>query len=279
MDDVRRQPSGSCTVRSSLDNLRPAFSVSHQFQDFQSGCFGPEWDGFDSFVEDICDCYRQKHGRKEAMTIVMGACGSQLTDSLEEMLLDPVVPASNKRPVQEYRPVSSLEYCTDVSGVRPRVALRCTLLVSSEEAIGCVMETDAEPVASVFQGALQLDPLCIKASNQYLVVLFIPGELAEAVLLPRFSYPLSSDPTQMQREPWQLDDELVDLAELEHHGGDANCCATVVEAPKVVLQQNLGVRNARASVSGVSVTWVHGPLELWPHSTPQTALNLPAFTS
>ncbi|XP_049516521.1 uncharacterized protein LOC125942407 [Dermacentor silvarum] len=199
-EDMRRQPSCSCSIRSFLDNLRPAFSVSQQFQDFQSGCFGAEWAVFDKLVEDICDCYRQEHGRKEAMTIATGACGSQLTHSLGEML-DSVVPASNKRPVQECRPVTSPEYFIDVTGVRSRAPLRWTLLVCSEEALDCVIKNAPEPVASVFQGALQLDALCVKASNQYLVVLFIPGELAEAVLLPRFSYPLSSDPTQMQRVP------------------------------------------------------------------------------
>lgn len=79
MEDMRRQPSCSCSIRSFLDNLRPAFSVSQQFQDFQSGCFGAEWAVFDKLVEDICDCYRQKNERKEAMTIATGACGSQLT--------------------------------------------------------------------------------------------------------------------------------------------------------------------------------------------------------
>ncbi|XP_049516532.1 uncharacterized protein LOC125942420 [Dermacentor silvarum] len=63
------------------------------------------------------------------------------------------------------------------------------------------MKNAPEPVASVFHGALLLDPLCFKASSQYAVVLIIPRVLTQAVLLPRFSYPLSSDPTQTQREP------------------------------------------------------------------------------
>lgn len=199
MEDMRRQPSCSCSIRSFLDNLRPAFSVSQQFQDFQSGCFGAEWAVFDKLVEDICDCYRQKNERKEAMTIATGACGSQLTRSLEEMF-SPVVPASNRHPVQERLLVTSTQYFIDVSGSRPRVPLCWTLLVTSEEALDCVIENTSEPVVSVFQGALQLDPLCLKASNQYSVVLLIPRVLTEAVLLPRFSYLLSSHLTQMQRE-------------------------------------------------------------------------------
>lgn len=134
------------------------------------------------------------------MKIATRACGSQVTRSLEEMF-DPAVPASNKHPVQECRPVTSPEYFIDVSGVRPRVILRLTLLVSSEKALDCVTKNSPEPVASVFQDALQLDPLCLKASSQCVVVLIIPRVLTQAVLLPRFSYLLSSDPTQMQREP------------------------------------------------------------------------------
>ncbi|XP_065298017.1 uncharacterized protein [Dermacentor albipictus] len=183
-----RQPSCSCDMRSLLDDLRPAFRVSYQLQNFQSGFFATKWDSFDSLVEGICDCYRRNHRRREAMAIVIAACGSQLTHSLEE-IFSQVAPAGNKRPIQECRPVSSPECFIAVFGVRSRVPLGCPLLVSSEEALDCLMED-----------APELDPLCVKASNLHWAVLLIPAELAGAVLLLRFSYTLSSDPAQMERD-------------------------------------------------------------------------------
>nr|XP_054919475.1 uncharacterized protein LOC129381038 [Dermacentor andersoni] len=199
VDDMWCQRSCSCAIRSLLDDLGPALRVSYQLQNFQSGFFGTKRDGFDSLVESICNCYRRNHRRREAMAIVIAACRSQLTHSLEEML-GPVVPAGNKRPVQERRPGTLPECFIAVSGVRPRVPLGCLLLVSSEKALDCVIENAPEKVANVFQAALQLDPLCVKASNPYWMVLLILGELAGTILLQPLSYTLSSDPAQMQRE-------------------------------------------------------------------------------